>query len=71
MIKREREVEPRIAFANLVIEMHMGIPRSPRQVARKYEVSLRTAQRWLSDIDCALFPLERGPRPMNLRWRAR
>lgn len=50
-----------VAFARLVRALDAGQQVRPCEVAERYEVSQRTAQRWLSDIDLYLFPLDALP----------
>lgn len=69
MSAREHDLPAHVAFGQLVLRMAAGEAFSARKVASTWGRNLRTAQRWLSDIDSAVFPLERGPQ--GLRWRKR
>lgn len=69
MSSREHDLPAHVAFGQLVLRMAQGEPFTARKVASTWGRNMRTAQRWLSDIDLAVFPLEQGPQ--RLRWRKR
>lgn len=69
MSSREHDLGAHVAFGQLVLRMAAGEVFSAHKVAQTWGRNLRTAQRWLADIDIAVFPLERGAQ--GLRWRKR
>jgi predicted DNA-binding transcriptional regulator YafY len=55
-----------IALASLADDFKSGATFSAWGIAESYGVSVRTAQRWIADVDTYLVPLEPLP---GRRWR--